>query len=187
MYSFSFFSPIDIILNKYYTSIIFQFKEYSMKKLFVLVLVVLSISCQLPYEVIDNVALTFLGDQELYDSPEFDNLTSPELIGDYFYNNGYTYKADSLQNTQGPEETFTLRTGDCEDYSILMMNILYQATGGKAELVMVTNPKEVITGGISDHVIIRLDGVLYSGQSGREVEYEMDYKYSFSQIFPNAP
>jgi hypothetical protein len=154
-----------------------------MKKLIVFVLTIMSVSCNLVYEVVDEVSLVFLGGQELYNSPEFDDLTSPELIGDYFYNNGYTYKADSIQNTQGPEETFTLRTGDCEDYSILMMNILYQATGETPELITVTNPKTVVTGGFSDHVIIRLNGVLHSGQSGRVVEYDIDYKYSFHEIF----
>lgn len=43
-----------------------------------------------------------------------------------YLNKNFTYKADKVEYPQYPIETLYLKTGDCEDYTILMQSILYQ-------------------------------------------------------------
>ena len=74
--------------------------------------------------------------------------------------------------------------GDCEDVSLLYLNILYVSTGKKGSLVLVEVPgRGVVHGGDINHAIVEVDGVLIDPQTGMVGNYKIAYRYSFYDIF----
>ena len=100
-------------------------------------------------------------------------------------NKNVTYKSDGgSDHFQGPEETITLGTGDCEDFALLFMNIAYVVFGTKFDLAVVDHTKQVVDGGHIDHAELVLGNVSYSAFSGREIiRGSIGYRYSFGHVY----
>lgn len=72
--------------------------------------------------------------------------------------NEITYKSDPANYGKedywaSPKETLDRKCGDCEDFSILLMYMIYTSFGGKADLVCT-----------SDHAIVKYAGKYYEPQ-----------------------
>jgi hypothetical protein len=104
-----------------------------------------------------------------------------------FIRSRVTYQSDFVDEKSSPRETLSRGCGDCEDFAILYLNILYVVFREKGELVLVNSgdARSVESGGIADHAIVRLsDGQLLEPQSGQTVEYAcVRYSYTFDQVF----
>lgn len=98
-----------------------------------------------------------------------------------------TYQSDFIDEKSSPRETLSRGYGDCEDFAILYLNILYVVFREKAELVLVNSGEQrtIETGGIANHVIVRLpDGRLLEPQNGSIVKYaSVRFSYTFDQVF----
>lgn len=84
----------------------------------------------------------------------FNNIQS---IKDYVMTN-ITYKKDidvhgHPEYFQTPEQTMQLRSGDCEDFHILMMVLIYTYLNKKGQLICVTNDKV-------SHISLYLNGII---------------------------
>lgn len=163
-----------------------------MKKLLCLIIPVLFSSCGSLYQdiyndIADSVYEARLSGQELYyieGLPEFETLSD---IG-CFLNENITYKAepDGQDYAQSPEETWALKTGDCEDFCLLFMNIAYLELGIKYDLVLVDNfnmSRSIEEGGEINHSMIRYNGVIYSAQTGSIYSGPVGFSYRFDDVF----
>ena len=52
------------------------------------------------------------------------SIKKPRDIAVWFKAEGFTYQADEVQSIKSPEDTFRNRGGDCEDFAILVGDIL---------------------------------------------------------------
>lgn len=96
------------------------------------------------------------------------------------------YRSDFIDSKSSPRETLKNGYGDCEDFSILYLNILYVVFREKGELVLVDSADErtIEKGGIITHAIVRLpSGKLLEPQTGKIVDYPIGYSYVFDDIF----
>lgn len=91
-----------------------------------------------------------------------------------------TYKSDMEQWNvsdvwQTPETTLKLKTGDCEDYSILFMSILHDQFGDFPEMLSVKIPG-------TNHAVVRSAGVIYDPTFGimrERVDMLWVYEFDF--------
>lgn len=145
-------------------------------------------SCQLYNEIADEYYQSNL-DLPLYYGDELQlDLNSHHDI--YFQIGQYcksiiSYATEDEENWQSPKQTIKRGKGDCEDFAILYLNILYYNTGEKANIILVHSPtRKVISGGRVNHCIVELeDGTQIEPQSGREVDYVVKYRYTFNEVF----
>jgi predicted transglutaminase-like cysteine proteinase len=81
-----------------------------------------------------------------------------------------------------PEETLLSRSGDCEDFTILLMYLL-DLIGVKTEmaLVLMDADDEDGDGDLGGHAFILIDGVAYEPQRGGIVKY--DYKLLYTMTY----
>jgi hypothetical protein len=98
------------------------------------------------------------------------------------------YVADPNDVWQSPAQTMSLGSGDCEDKSILFMEILYKSLGIKANLIIVdTNQyrgKAVVSGGSINHAMIEINGKPFEPQTGLyEPNAIVKYRYTFDEVF----
>lgn len=83
-----------------------------------------------------------------------------------------------------PEQAVVTGYGDCEEFALLYLNILYVVFGKKGELCLVEYGRTVEAGGRScNHAVVRYDGKLIEPLSGSVVHYEVCYSYKFDDIF----
>jgi len=121
---------------------------------------------------------------------DFSMIKSVNKIGVFIINNIH-YKFEVNGNyVQSPYETLSLGTGDCEDFALLYMNILYVRFGIKSELIFVDSKdvsyRTVENGELFDHCMVRLaDGTIVEPQNGFYYSVEVQYSYTFDEIFMN--
>lgn len=72
----------------------------------------------------------------------------------YDFKNNMSYKDDPNDYWQLPEESYKLKTGDCEDYAVLFMYLCKVKLNINCALVMVTSD-----GG--KHVVVKINNVYY--------------------------
>ena len=143
-----------------------------------------------------------------YDYLEYnDMIYTPDNLNAFFksigvYINGYyftlqnkitvhvEYKADisSQDVAQSPEITMRKRTGDCEDYALLFMNLAYIISNGEVlmDLVLVKDfgtPRTIVNGGIPNHAQISYQGIIYEAQTGYPIYNSVMYRYIFWEVF----
>lgn len=157
-----------------------------MKKFLILgcILVILG-SCRLTSidETTDAKYKELASGHSLYFNDLFYNLTSINTISGFIWSN-HSYKTDNTDIWSNPETTFKRGYGDCEDFVILFMNILYISTGTKANLVLVdTNDRSIVEGGEVNHAVVEVNGVLYEPTLGIVVNYPVRYRYKFNEVF----
>lgn len=164
-----------------------------MKKIILVVLVVMmSLSCSLGYdvysEVQDEIFKIKINKSDIFYHDDFLELETVSDISDYLAEH-VTYKMDEwngyLDYWQTPQETFERGFGDCEDFVILFINIYYVVFGEKCDLVGIDNSREVVEGGIATHAIIQLpSGLYYNARNGYIWEgCTPKYIYDFNLLF----
>jgi hypothetical protein len=133
--------------------------------------------------------------QDFYNKEQFSeihvfNFSFPEIKKtediSTWINKFVKYRNDNRFLCQSPEKTVISGHGDCRDFSVLYMNILYINFGIKSDLCIVdTNEvRKIEKGGGMDHAIIRLtEGTLIEPQTGQNVFYTVKFSYSFDDIF----
>jgi hypothetical protein len=85
-----------------------------------------------------------------------------------------TFKSDFIDDFQLPSTTYALRTGDCEDFAILLMSVM-EAQGPAPELVCIELKNQW-------HYIVLWDGIYYEpqifGKTYDMVRYLWDFSYA---------
>lgn len=97
-----------------------------------------------------------------------------------------SYKSESVDEATDPEHTLSRGYGDCEDFAILYMNILYVVFQEESSIACVDIDKRraVVEGGSVNHAIVQLqDGQLIEPQSGYVVDCPVGYRFSFWTVF----
>ena len=135
-----------------------------MKKLAVVLVVLLLLSCRPWWNV----------------SPEYDprfaeipvlGIVEPSDAGVWLVKN-VTYIGDEIHDTaeywQSPDQTYTWRTGDCEDFAILMMYLVHVELGGWPALAVGGRPD-------GKHAWVIYEGWWYGAQGGADVTDNPDY------------
>lgn len=109
------------------------------------------------------------------------------------------YKAEPVEGEEGylgyddwqtPDETLLYRTGDCEDFTILLMYLL-DLIGVKTEMGLVLLDADDEKGGceicgttgdgdLEGHAMIFIDGVAYEPQRGAIVKYDYYLQYTMT-------
>lgn len=139
-----------------------------MKYLFLALIVFLFFSCGQPvfYDIMENE----LPDQDIDIS--FDNFDAAWKWVD----NNIKYKEEKVQYKQTPEETYKLRTGDCEDFALLLAYFAYQLNPDDI-LVVGTKKKNNV-----DHMICRYKGELIEPQTYKRVYSPSDFKKIYWEV-----
>ncbi|MCX5769464.1 MAG: hypothetical protein NTZ09_04215 [Candidatus Hydrogenedentes bacterium] len=120
-----------------------------------LVVILLAFGCSFPADY-----------EPRYDIPVF-GFTTVRGIGGWIDDN-CTYVSDEIHDTneywQSPDQTYTWRCGDCEDFAILMMYFIHIELGGEEPLLVAGR-----TGAGEKHGWVRWEGVAYEAQDGFEI------------------
>ena len=138
-----------------------------MKKLAVVLVVLLLLSCRPWWNVSPEYDPRFaeipvLGIVEPSDAGVWlvENITG---VGDGIH--------DMAEYWQSPDQTYVWRTGDCEDFAILMMYFLHTELGGWPQLAIGTCG----TGKRNGHAWVIYEGRWYEAQGGADVTDNPDY------------
>ena len=161
-----------------------------MRKLLVIaVLMSILSSCSLMYDIQDDVFYDEIGDGYSLYTPEWideiDDISDVQEV----ISNHITYESESGDTWQSPETTCEKGTGDCEDYAILMIDILYLKFGTEANLAIVESDecRSVVNGSLDvDHAIVECDGVYYEATAKFYKTYDdvtVCYRYTFDELF----
>jgi hypothetical protein len=136
--------------------------------------------------VIDRMNTSKASKMVLYNDERFSEIKTFSGICAWLHEN-VSYMYDFTEYWQTPEFTVKNRMGDCEDYSILYINIAYVLFGVQASLCAVTMenaPRTIVEGGMYNHYVVLLpDGRMIEPQNGRECRYTIQYVYSFDELF----
>jgi len=108
----------------------------------------------------------------------------------------FQYKNDFTDFWKNPEDTFISKSGDCEDFCILFMDICKVSLNIETTLILVNATeffsiynRGIVSGGSVSHALVNLNGRLFDLNVNAEVgeySYYMEaigYEYSFSEIF----
>lgn len=156
-----------------------------MRKLIVIMIICLS-GCALDTQSdFNNATLEGrINKSEIYYNDDFYYLDSIADICHYIMYN-VNYKADRGDIWSDPKTTLTRGYGDCEDMTILFMNIYYIVFGEKCELVTVNSSRKVEAGGIVNHALVRLpNGRLQEANVvGTNQSLVVGYSFGFDSFF----
>ncbi len=98
----------------------------------------------------------------------YDDYSSIENYTDIsnWINDRVYYKVDKIEWWSSPLETVTRGYGDCDDFSILFINIAYIVFDVKSELIAVDidNMRTVVSGGNATHALVKIDGLYFEPQ-----------------------
>ena len=132
---------------------------------------------------------------ELYIIPDFEFFDSYHNIAGFIRSN-VQYQSESGDYWKNPEETWNEHCGDCEDFAILFMNIVYISTGEKLDLVLVNidDIKEVNSiddipdapqkiNGVLNHAMCAKGKLLIDPYTGKYFSGATHKRYSFDYIF----
>lgn len=139
-------------------------------------------------EVYDDLLLERASGHDLYYNSVFDGYTPTYEIIALIINSYVWYEPDVGADVwSNPKETFERGYGDCEDYAILFMSILYYRTGERAKLGIVhtDNARTIIDGGRVNHAVVILEGgVIFDPVLSEEVAFSsIGYVYTFEEVF----
>lgn len=67
------------------------------------------------------------------------------------------FKFDFIDDFQLPNTTYKLRTGDCEDFSILLMSVMNSQSSNPPSLVMIRHNQSI-------HYVVKWNGEYYESQ-----------------------
>jgi len=158
-----------------------------MKKAILLLLTIISItSCEDLFlthsEYQDKEFTKRARNHELYDTSDYDFDSLAEIGG--WISQNIKYKSDEgADDWANPEDTINRGYGDCEDRTILFMNMAYFAFGIEPTLAGVYHSRHVAAGGDVNHAVVMIDGELYEPAWFWHVDYEVKYYYTFWEVF----
>ena len=161
-------------------------------------------SCSQAFDMtIDAGNYARLGDGFDLEYHAWPEIEEPEQIARWIYHH-VDYEWDVVDHWQSPKETLDNGTGDCEDFAILYMNILYVKWGVKSDLVFVMDDgrsveegevvrvavcvrdvsRRIEKGGWYNHAVVWLDdGNMISAQGGRVCHADPAFVYTFDEVF----
>jgi len=159
-----------------------------MKKIILLVVLISLSGCQLVNEIADVVYEDRFSNQELTDFHlEDENFKTIEDIGRFLRDN-IIWESGTSTPVQSPKETWEKKTGNCEDFSVLFIDIAFFELGIKCELVLVDQnemerARTIEAEGIINHAIIRYSDIIYELQNGYIYTGTVNYYYAFNEVF----
>ncbi|MFA5397173.1 MAG: hypothetical protein WC346_14280 [Methanogenium sp.] len=128
----------------------------------------------------------------LFYSEEFSSLKNEGDVIEYLWKN-YSYEREYNSDIwKDPEAMVKDRAGDCDDYSLLFVNIMYVQLNIKTDIILVdmnSSSRAIIEGGVINHVVVAVGDSIYDPTNGRymgeisELPYKIGYRYSFDEIF----
>ena len=174
-----------------------------MKKILGLVTMLVAIGCSLysneTNKTYDSYFAELAGGHEIYFGTdeqynEWMALTSMAEVSTWIRSN-IEYRLDEEEEFSNPEVTLKRGYGDCDDFALLSMNIIYVNRGLKMNLILlnsfIQNNEKVIVDGGNDvnHATIGYNDLVYYLYFLQYAYKEpvVGYSYSFDYVFPNAP
>ena len=153
-----------------------------MKGLVIIIIVLLSMSCQIAWEISDEIYYSQIevSDIEKFELPQFvnSNFSIAMYIRDLIEFRIIENEIPSVQTVL--EQGY----GDCTGFCVIFINIYYQIHGEKCNMVFVEQNRGVVNGGEVDHAVVELpDGTLIEPQTGKAVNYNIGYRYKFNELF----
>lgn len=152
-----------------------------MKRILALVLVIFTLSSCIISDIQNDMAQAerYSG-YELYRA-DFSRIQD-EIDIYYYIKKRVTFR--HTDGAAGPAETIERGYGDCEEFTILFLNILYVRFGIKGEMILVNIDRSIENGGKANHALVRLpDGRQIEPQTGRWESHMVAYYYTFDEIF----
>ena len=140
-------------------------------------------SCDLVYDAYYNNSAM---NHRLYYLPEFDDLDTPSKISWWIQSHGITYDYnDNAKNWKNPEEMIISKKGSCADFAVLFLNIAHYGMKQDGDIVLVNSSSRKIEsgGGNVNHAVCRFGDIIIEPQMGGQVNYRVDYSYSFGEVF----
>lgn len=105
-----------------------------------------------------------------------------ETLIPFWMDQRVTYKMSNDLAT--PEQTVITGYGDCEEFALLYLNIMYIRFGKKGDLCLVVHGRTVEAGGREcNHAVVRYGSTLIEPRTGNQVYYTVCYSYKFDDIF----
>ena len=152
-----------------------------MKKIITLIaLLIISVSsCDLLGDPFDLWVRAELERVEFMDIPAEDLIgvnsiqDAIDWVGDRIFYRSYEY-----DNIKSPKKTLEDGFGDCEDYVLLVMNVVYCALGIRMDFAII----DWLHDGTL-HAVLLYNGNLYDAQSGCLHYEEVEYLYLFKTAF----
>ena len=168
------------------------------KKLIVILSLVASLtSCKMINMEIAQISNThyeeLLGNGFTFYEPDWiDEIESFEQIP-YVMEQHITYKRESTDYWQSPEETCILGTGDCEDFSILFMNIAFLKFGYVCNLVLINTEDSTCRAVVSgdwdiNHAIVEYNYDYIEATKSKEegfyywIKLTVDFRFCFAEV-----
>lgn len=154
-----------------------------MRIVFAILVSILLSSCAVADIFTDAYYTTKFQQVSLYHSDDFSTLTTPKAITTYIHNNIHQV-SEEVDSWSAPKDTLMRGYGDCEDWSILYLNILYYSTGKRGSLALVAVPgRAVVNGGTINHAVVEVNGIQIEPQTGKVCNYKVGYRYTFEEVF----
>lgn len=143
--------------------------------------------CSIPTnDLVDREYEKMAKEHELTYMEEWEELKSIVEIVAWVGANIY-YRSEKVDTWSNPAETIKRGYGDCDDFTLLVMNICYVALDLKPDLVLVDTNRVVEQGGFVNHAEIRINGVNYSVYTGMALpERHTGFVYTFDEVFKGA-
>lgn len=170
-----------------------------MKKI-ILTLLVVFIFCSCSMDMYESHFSSLASGHRLWINPDLANFHTYRGIG-YYLTSQIQYRSESGDDWSNPETTFNRGYGDCDDYAIAFMNIVYLSMGIKMELVLVhkesleyiwdddisiydvDSKAPMLIEGVLDHAMVRYKGVLIEPTTGSMYTGAVYYSFSFDEVF----
>jgi hypothetical protein len=122
-----------------------------MKRAIMLFVLILFINCNHDYEIEVGSMYDYSFNHDIAVENESDALNYVSL--------NITYKSDSFDYWQLPEETYRLKTGDCEDFSLLLAYLLETELDIRTDLILIGNNSDY-------HILVKYNSYYIDAMSG---------------------
>jgi len=160
-----------------------------MKNILILICSLMILGCDISTDLVYSIRAN---NHSLYYSDDFKWCKSSEDICMYFRDKKLVYKSDTIDNWKNPKQTLADGGGDCEDFCILFLNILFVNTGIKGDIVLVNNletNRNIVNGGNINHAVVIINSCIFdvvgerSYSKAESSNFNIGYIYIFNEIF----
>jgi hypothetical protein len=161
------------------------------KNIFVFIYIIFILGCDYATDAIIKYNVSY---HSLYDSISFRALNTIDKALWYSSSHNLVYISETgyIDDWKDPEKTIADGGGDCEDFCILFLNILFINTGIKGDIVLINESatsRNIVNGGNINHAAIMINGCIFDVVGERaysEIEsskFDIGYIYAFDEIF----
>ena len=154
-----------------------------MKKILGVILVVLTLSSceQIINYGTDAATGSRYSDMDIYYGPFLGVETEADIP--YWMDMHVHYKTNK-DTVQSPEEFVSSGYGDCDEFALLYLDIMYVVFRKKGEICIVKSGRTVEAGGRDyNHTVVRYGSTIIEPMTGKVAHYEVGYSYAFDDIF----